>query len=270
MSVRLESQGYQVSRCDILDGMDAHEIFTYDDACYDLVVHCAAVGGAQNLIHDTILDAALFRWATKTRPGRVVYLSSAAAYPLPYQRTAEDGQRLTEDCLDLDGPQFPDGGPGWAKITGEKMAHAAREAGVEVTIVRPFSVYGEDQDPQTPFGAFIRRAQKLAYPFDVWGPGTQVRDWIHIDDAVSAILKIAASGTTDPVNLCTGRGISMLELAQLICDTAGYATDFHTHPEMPTGVMYRVGDPTRMLLHHTPSVSLEEGVARALMVPAPF
>lgn len=280
VSARLESQGYQVSRCDILDGLDAHDVFTYDDARYDLVVHAAAVaphraaidGVPQNLMHNVTLDAALFRWALTTRPHRVIYLSSSAAYPVPYQRTLDEGEALHEDMLDLDGPQFPDAAYGWTKVTGEKMALAARAAGLDITVVRPFSGYGEDQGEDWPFGAFIRRAQRREEPFDIWGPGTQVRDWIHIEDVVSGMLAAAdaGAGALNPVNLCTGRGVSMIELAGLVCRTAGYEPEFRTHPDKPTGVMYRVGDPERMKEFHVPEISLEEGVERALKIPAPF
>lgn len=278
VSARLESQGFQVSRCDILDGLDALDVFQDDDARYDLVVHAAAVaphraaidGVPQNLMHNVTLDAGLFRFALRTRPHKVIYLSSSAAYPLPYQRDLENAQRLSEDLIDHHGPQYPDAAYGWTKITGEKMALAAREAGVAVTVVRPFSGYGEDQGEDWPFGAFIRRALKQEDPFDIWGPGTQVRDWIHIEDVVSGMLAAAEAGAADPVNLCTGRGTSMLELADLIRLKAGYNPVFETHPEKPTGVMHRVGDPTRMQLFHTAVVCLEEGVERALRVPAPF
>lgn len=282
VAARLEADGYQVSRCDILDGLDALDVFTYDDASYDLVVHAAAVaphraaidGVPQNLMHNVILDSNMFRWALKTRPGRVIYLSSSAAYPVPYQRTLEDGHDLHEDFLDLDGPQFPDSAYGWTKVTGEKMALAARAAGLDVTVVRPFSGYGEDQGEDWPFGAFVRRAMRREDPFDIWGPGTQVRDWIHIEDVVSGMLGAAASGTTEPVNLCTGRGVSMLELSKMVCEAVDFEPEFRTYPDKPTGVMYRVGDPERMKQFHVPEISLEEGVARAVtrasVTPAPF
>ena len=73
------------------------------------------------------------------------------------------------------------------------------------------------------------------------------------------------SGTEDPVNICTGVGTSMLDLARLCCAQVGYSPVFEPQPDKPTGVAYRVGDPTRFHRFWVPPrVSLAEGVARAL------
>jgi nucleoside-diphosphate-sugar epimerase len=91
-----------------------------------------------------------------------------------------------------------------------------------------------------------------------------VRDWIHIEDVVAGALAVAESGTEDPVNLCTGIGTSMLELARMCCEAVGYTPGFTPLADKPTGVAYRVGDPTRFHRYWQPKVTLEEGVRRAL------
>jgi hypothetical protein len=45
---------------------------------------------------------------------------------------------------------------------------------------------------------------------------------------------------------------------------AGYLAPIKKHPGKPSGVEYRVGNPTKMLEIYTPKISLEEGIARAL------
>jgi hypothetical protein len=50
----------------------------------------------------------------------------------------------------------------------------------------------------------------------------------------------------------------MIMLAQ------GYLAPIKKHPGKPSGVEYRVGDPTKMLQIYEPKISLEEGIARAL------
>jgi nucleoside-diphosphate-sugar epimerase len=74
---------------------------------------------------------------------------------------------------------------------------------------------------------------------------------------------VVESGTEDPVNLCTGVGMSMTELAQLACAHAGYQPEFEFRLDKPAGVAYRVGDPQRFHQYYEPQVSLAEGVARA-------
>jgi nucleoside-diphosphate-sugar epimerase len=276
MAAELTRRGYQVEGWDLKTGLDCVSLFRSSRRVYDLVVHCAfhvggraAIDGEPRLLARNLqIDAGLFDWAVRTGQGRVLYFSSSAAYPVGLQDidSTRLEYRLQEDDirLDLDRPGRPDARYGWAKLTGEHLAQAARESGLDVTVVRPFSGYGADQDDTYPFPSFIARARARVDPFPIWGPGTQVRDWIHVDDLIGGALAVAESGTEEPVNLCTGRGVSMLELAHMCCKQVGHRTRLMPQPDKPTGVAYRVGDPTRFRQYWTPRVSLEEGVARAL------
>lgn len=243
---------------------------------FDLVVHAAAViGGRAKIDGDPLataanlsIDAEMFRWAGLTRPGRVIYFSSSAVYPVDYQ-TEHGGRLLAEHAADpVNHPngavRFPDQVYGWSKVVGEVLADRLRAAGVPVTVVRPFSGYGADQDEDYPFPAFVRRAREGQDPFEVWC-GECVRDFVHVDDIVARTLAVAQDGTTAPVNICTGMGTSFNDLAALVC-RRGDRLRIRARPDMPTGVHYRVGDPARLqrLTGDLPMISLEEGVRRAL------
>jgi UDP-glucose 4-epimerase len=267
----LERRGYDTIGIDIIDGNDALDVFRKSTARYSLVVHAAASsphraaidGEPQHLARNLQLDAAMFDWAVRTEQGRVVYLSSSAAYPIGLQER-DHGWRLEERDIQLHDLDAPDAVYGWAKLTGEMLARQARAAGLPVTVVRPFSGYGEDQTENFPFRAIVERARRREDPFMIWGDGTQVRDWIHIDDVAAGMLAVAESGTDQPVNLCTGYGTSMIELARIACRTAGYSPAFDFRTDKPAGVAYRVGDPGRFHHYWVPKVSLEDGVTRAL------
>lgn len=275
MAAELERRGWLASRCDIVTGWDALDIFRQGITdCiqhYDLVVHAAASaphrvaidGEPQHFARNLQLDAAMFDWAVRTGQGRVLYLSSSAAYPTELQRMVPLPP-LREDAIVLEEAWEPDSDYGWTKLTGERLARAARKAGLPVTVVRPFSGYGEDQSENFPFRALVERARRREDPFVIWGDGNQVRDWIHIGDVVAGALAVAESGTEDPVNLCTGAGTSMRELAELACKTVGYQPRFEFLADRPAGVAYRVGDPERFHRYYTPQVTLTDGVARAL------
>lgn len=269
----LEDRGYDVARNDISLGpsCDALKLFSTEDRRFDLVIHCAAVVGGRQLIDgpglalavDLQLDAALFRWALRTRPGRIVYVSSSAAYPVTHQQLAHR-YALREDDLSLTSPGMPDQLYGWAKLTGEILCARARGEGLAVTVIRPFSGYGEDQDPAYPFRAFAERARAREAPFEIWGSALQCRDFIHIDDIADATMAMVEQGIDGPANLGTGRPTSMSVLAALFCLAAGYTPRFHVNPDAPMGVGYRVADITRMSEFYTPKITLEEGVRRAL------
>lgn len=274
MVAELKSRGFEVVLCDIADEVaprDALDLFATDATRYDLVVHCAAKAPYRaaidsmptNLVHDLMLDSAMFDWAVRTGQMHVVYLSSSAAYPVEFQRKGHR-IKLAEGDIDLADPKLSDAAYGVTKTVGEHMAKAVRAAGVPVTVVRPFSGYGEDQGENWPFGAFIGRAVRREDPFTIWGDSTQVRDWIHIDDVVNGILALVEAGVEEPVNLCTGVPTDMLKMVMKIVAEAGYYPDVKVDTEAPQGVHYRVGDPTLLHRYYTPQVTVEEGIRRAL------
>jgi nucleoside-diphosphate-sugar epimerase len=270
---RLEADGWDVDGCDIAatNARDARDLFRHAVRRYDLAVHCAAVVGGRHTIENAPLDqavnleldAGLFQWALRTRPGRVIYFSSSAVYPVD-QQSGIFRFPLTEDMIDLDVPRQPDELYGWVKLTGERLACLARREGVPVTVVRPFSGYGEHQDIDYPFGAFADRARNREDPFTIWGDGYQARDFVHVDDVVDATLAVAESGTEEPVNIGWGEPVTMMELAQRFTSAAGYTPGFKLKTTAPAGVSYRVADPARMRKFYQPRVTLDEGIRRAL------
>ena len=273
----LDAADWDTVGIDITDGIgrysDALDFFRHATSRFDLVVHAAASSPhraaidhePEHFIRNVQMDAAMFDWAVRTGQRRVVYLSSSAAYPTSLQsRPIYGPSSLYETDIELDAVDQPDSVYGWSKLTGEMMADAARRKGLPVTVVRPFSGYGEDQSDNFPFRAILDRVDRRESPLTVWGDGSQVRDWIHISDVVAGMLAVAESETEDAVNLCTGIGTSMFELALIAARRAGHLAPVKAMPGKPAGVAYRVGDPGRFHRYYKPKVTLEEGVARAL------
>lgn len=242
---------------------------------FDIVYHCGAfVGGRAGIdglpayLHtfNTALDAMMFTWALEAKPKRFVYFSSSAAYPAAFQKTDDifPFAPLKEDDIDLDDALAPEATYGLSKLHGEQMARSV-SAEVPVTILRPFSGYGEDQSRDYPFPTFIARAKAHEDPFTVWGDGLQVRDWIHISEFTAAATIAAEEGIDGPVNLCTGIGTTFDELAALCMDVAGYQAPIrHVDRGKGNGVDFRVGDPTKLHEFFTPKITIAEGVERAL------
>lgn len=256
------------------------------DEWFDLIVHCAyEVGGRAHidgtnmaLAHNVSMDAAMFDWALKSRQGAVLYFSSSAAYPVEYQTKewvwdefengwgdSRENLRLHEDSInDESGP--PDANYGWAKVTGERVAKAASDQGLRVHIVRPFSGYSHDQSLQYPFPSIIKRVK--AGDLTVWGPQGQTRDWIHIDDVVAGAFAVYEADERRPVNLCTGIATEMGELMKMVyfaySDERVWPQEVFYDESKPTGVFYRVGDPTRMNEYYTATIDIEKGVRMAI------
>lgn len=272
MARALVALDWDVTSVDIKSGFDCRDVFK-TGIHFDLVVHCAAIVGGRATIEghpmkvatDLAIDSDFFQFVMRTKPRKAIYFSSSAAYPIAYQHGGQYANQLTEIDIDLDEPEMPDAVYGWVKLTGEQMARYANNAGADVQVFRPFSGYGTDQDLDYPFPSFIKRAFDKVETFDIWGPGTQVRDWVHVDDVVGAVLAVMElEHNIGPVNIATGIPTSFLELAGLVMTISHHHAPVEVHPDRPTGVRYRVGDPTKLLEYYTPTISIFEGISRAL------
>lgn len=254
---------------DLKDGNDCRDFFKTSEDKFDLVVHLAAiVGGRQTIDRDPLsvatdlsIDSEMCNWALRTKPGRIVYFSSSAAYPTKLQ---VGKYQLVENDIDLSNVSNPDMTYGWAKLTGEFLLQFLSAEGIKTHVFRPFSGYGTDQDLDYPFPSYINRANRLMDPFDIWGDGNQVRDFIHIRDIVDAVDEAIKLDITVPVNLGSGVATSFNQLCDLVCDIRGYAPEVNHILDAPVGVQYRVSNNARMLSFYTPKISLEDGIRMAL------
>lgn len=264
-------KGNELLGVDIKDNQDCRDYFKKNDTVFDLVIHCAAlVGGRMKIEGDPIavatdlsIDAEMFNWAVRTKQPRVVYFSSSAAYPIDKQNTGSP-YLLAEHEIDLNSIKNPDMTYGWAKLTGEMLAEYARKQGVGVYVFRPFSGYGEDQDLDYPFPSFIKRIKDKVPEFEIWGDGNQVRDFIHIDDIIEAVMKAVELDIQEPINLGSGVGTSFNELAEMMMEISEHKVPIVHKLDKPVGVQYRVSGNSKMLEFYQPKVSLKEGIKKSL------
>lgn len=265
------SESYDITGIDIKENNDIRDFLKTNNEYYDLVVHLAAIVGGRQTIEnqplsvgiDLSIDSEFFNWVLKNKPGHTIYFSSSAAYPIKYQY-ANSKIALSEHMIDLDNIMSPDFTYGWSKLTGEYLAKFVQKEYENITIFRPFSGYGTDQDLSYPFPSFIHRAKNLLNPFDIWGDGQQVRDFIHIRDIIQACLVCVDKKIYGTYNLGTGIPVSFNVLAKLVTQMTGYSPEYNHIPTAPTGVMYRVSNPAKMLKFYTPKITLKLGIQRAL------
>lgn len=237
------------------------------------VFHFAAIVGGRAKIDgdpmmvalDLAIDAEFFYWICRTKPNRVLYPSSSAAYPIDLQ-TESDAIALAESDIDFKRMGQPDMTYGWTKLTGEYLSHiAATHYGVKVTCIRPFSGYGEDQDLTYPIPAIAARAARRENPFEVWGSGHQGRDFVHIDDVLDCIL-LAMDHIHDgtAINIGMGRLTTFREIIGIFSKFAGYEPTIKPLLDKPVGVHSRYCnmDYVKEKLGWEARISLEEGLRR--------
>ena len=262
-------QDHDITGVDLKDGNDCRDLFRNSDTKFDMVIHLAAIVGGRATIEgaplsvaaDLSIDAEMCQWALRTRPGRVIYFSSSAAYPVALQTQP---YQLVESDIDLARIQNPDMTYGWAKLTGEYCLQFLEAEGIRTHVFRPFSGFGTDQDLDYPFPSYIKRGRDRSNPFEIWGDGQQVRDFIHISDVVDAVDAAIQQDITGPTNLGLGRATSFNELCQLVCDQVGYSPEVKHIINAPKGVDYRCSNNSKMLSFYTPKITLEQGIDMAL------
>ena len=250
----LRQQGYTVTA----HVQDVRNSLPYEK--FDVLYHFAAfVGGRKgidnniwNIAENIEIDRCTFRWAERFC-GKIIYPSSCAAYPAALQ--TQSGTPMKEDT--------PDGEPfdiyGMSKLAAECML---KNMSIPSHVMRPFTIYGPDQSLDYPLPSIIARARQGEC--SVWGSGTQIRDWVYIDDALKVFEYLLHREEPIKLNIGSGIPVNFIEVAETIYECIhGVRVPVKTMTNEPEGAGYRYAD-TSLLesLDLLPKISLKEGIRR--------
>lgn len=173
-----------------------------------------------------------------------------------------------DECWE-DKPSTHDKFAGWAKRIGEMQAEAYKiEYGWDrVSIVRPANVYGPfdsfSDESAMVIPSLIKRVCNGENPLKAWGDGSPVRDFIHAKDVARGMMMMVEQKVTKPVNLGSGVGVTIKELAKTIASIAGVTVEWDA--SKPNGDAKRLMDMTRANSYgFAPEVSLEDGLRETL------
>jgi len=240
----------------------------------DTVFHLAADHGGRGYVDlhqagpasNFLLDGLVFAEALRAKVTKVVFASSGCVYPNFLQADTSKELYLTEDLTR--GPNDADNIYGWAKLMAEFTLQAyAKEHGLGAVSCRYFTVYGPRGVENHAVIAMIARAFTGQNPFEVWGDGTQIRNWTYIDDIVEGTI-LAAEKITDgtAVNLGTMERIRVIDAVRMVLELTGHKAEVKLRPDMPTGPLNRVADNSlaKRLLGWEPKVLFREGLKRTV------
>ena len=199
--------------------------------------------------------------ALKDRPGiRLVFVSSGG---MVY------GRPVRVPVLETD-PAEPIGIHGISKLEVEHyIAHHAAHFDLDAVVLRVANAYGQGQYSGRPFGAvstFCHLA-KAREPLKIFGDGTVVRDYVHVDDIVDALLSVAVTHSGQRVfNIGSGIGHSLNDVVAIIERMCGYKLSKKHLARRIFDVPISILDPTKALLElgWRARISIEDGVARML------
>ena len=194
----------------------------------------------------------------------VVYASSAAVY-------GDVGETPANETM----PPAPQTAYGADKLGSELHGRVAFHVhGVPTFGLRFFNVYGPRQDPLSPYSGVISifaRQAAAGSMITVHGDGEQTRDFVYVRDVVAhlgaAMRYLRQDGGAHVVNVCTGRAISVLDLARTLSAAHGHKSGLIAHAEGRAGdIRHSVGDPTAAIamLGLTAKVTLKDGLDQTL------
>lgn len=240
----------------------------------DTVFHLAADHGGRGYVDlhqagpasNFFLDGIVFWEAVRAKATKIVFASSGCVYPNFLQSDVNIELFLTEDLTE--GKNDADNTYGWAKLMAEFTLSAYhKEHGIGAASCRYFTVYGPRGVENHAVIAMIARAFIGQSPFEVWGDGTQIRNWTYIDDIVEGTI-LAGEKINDgaAINLGTMERIKVIDAVNMVCDMTGHKAEIKLLPNMPTGPLNRVADNSRAkkLLAWEPKVLFKDGLKRTI------
>jgi UDP-glucose 4-epimerase len=197
----------------------------------------------------------LLEWARVGAPeSRLVFASSAAVYGAGHSRAIRETD-----------PVVPFSPYGYHKRIAEELFESyGKNFGVNVAIVRLFSVYGTEIKKQLLWDVCSRLASDSTR-LVLGGSGAEVRDWIHISDAVDLLWLAAARACREGffVNGGTGVPVSVRQVAEQLCAAWSAGAKLQFSGECRRGdPQYLVANThNAMSLGFAPKIEWQNGVA---------
>ena len=279
---KLQDEGYHnivtrtSSELDLRDQKATEDFFEQERPEY-VFLAAAKVGGihANNVakgdfIYNNLqIEINVIHSSYKYGVKKLLFLGSNCIYP------RDCPQPINEDSF-MTGPlEKTNDAYAIAKIAGIQMCQAYNDQyGTRFIACMPTNLYGpgDNYDLETShvFPALVRKFVEAkragAAEVPLWGTGVAIREFLHVDDAADACLFLMENHEGNQiVNVGTGQGVSIRELAEMIGAMTGFEGKLTWDSSKPNGTPVKISDTTRInQMGWYPSISLEEGLERTI------
>ena len=263
---------------DVVDLTDQAGVFAFleREKPDSVIIAAAKVGGIHanstypaDFIYENLAIAAnLVEGSRRAGVPRVLFLGSSCIYP----KLAP--QPMPESCLLTSSLEPTNEAYAIAKIAGLKLCqHYRAQHGLLYHSAMPTNLYGPGDNYHLEnshvIPALLRRFHEAkesgAASVTIWGTGTPLREFLHVDDLAAACFQLLGlENPPDWVNVGVGEDLSILDLAKLIAETTGYTGQILTDPSKPDGTPRKLMDIS--LIRGTgwsPSIDFRDGLAAA-------
>lgn len=212
---------------------------------------------AQNVIHG----------AYQAKVTKLIYLGSSCIYP----KFAE--QPIKEEALLTGGLEPTNEAYALAKIAGVKLCeYYYKQYGCDFISAMPTNLYGQgdhyDEEKSHVIPSLILKIyhakQQGEKQVELWGTGTPLREFLHVDDLADALIHIAQYYSDSvPINVGSGSEISINDLAHMIANIIDYDGQIIFNPDYPDGTPRKLLDSAKLKhLGWQPTIELKEGLQK--------
>jgi nucleoside-diphosphate-sugar epimerase len=265
--------GFRFHRSDIADPKAIEEVFAADAGVgaiagprspYAAVINLAARAGIRASAEDprsyyrTNVDGvlALLELCRTYGVPKFLLASSSSVYgaaeQVPYREDADTNHPLSPYAA--------------TKKAAETLAYSYHHLyGIDVAVLRYFTVYGPAGRPDMSVFYFIRRIAE-GEPVVVFGDGTQRRDFTYVDDVAAGTVAALRPSGYEIINLGDSHPVALLELIEEISRQLGKAAQIERRAANPMEVATTWADidKARRLLGWSPQIALDEGIRRSI------
>lgn len=263
------------SELDLLDQRAVARFFAEEKP--DVVFLAAAkVGGIKAndtyrwdfLFENLVIQSNVLGSALTSGVERMVFFGSSCIYPRLAPQPIREEYLLTSALEPTNEPYAI------AKIAGLKLVEAANsQFGRSWISLMPTNLYGPndsfDLESSHVLPALIRKFHEAKEErgagkdavVTLWGHGTALREFLHVDDVANAAITLMESSETGLYNVGSGSDLSISELASLIAGIVGYDGPVEWDTSKPDGTPRKLMDSSRIRKKGwSPRISLEDGI----------
>ena len=278
----LETEGYtnlvgKTSKELDLRDQKAVEEFIKHEKPVAIIDAAAKVGGIlandtypyEFLMDNMLIQNNLIRSAHEYDVSKFIFLGSSCIYPKFAPQPLKEEYLLT-DSLEPTNEWYA-----IAKISGVKLIEALRkEYGRDYVSLMPTNLYGPNDNfnlkSSHVLPAMIRKFHEAKLnensPVELWGTGSPMREFLHVDDLSQAVLFAIENKMKEHLyNVGTGMDLTIKELAGKVAAAANFTGEIEWDKSMPDGTRQKVLDVSKIkALGWEPTIRLEDGIASTI------
>ncbi|MEA2434644.1 MAG: UDP-glucose 4-epimerase [Actinomycetota bacterium] len=243
----------------------------------EIIFHLAAQVDVRKSVKDPIHDAMInvigslnvLESARKAGTRKVIFTSSGGCI---YGEPDESRLPVTEDQVYLPEamPESPYGVS--KKVVLDYLRYYKEVQGLNYTALALANVYGPRQEPASEVGlegqvvAIFARRMLARRPTTIYGDGSQTRDFVFVDDVVSAFMAAREKGDGELINVGSGKELSVTELHTRLTELTGNRFEPIYGGARPGELQRIYVDPSKAgeVLGWRPTVELEEGLKQTV------